>query len=117
MFTGVIAALLVANQLPALNRGFPPMTPDLRAVLWAALIIVVVGIIDDLYDIPALVKLVGQIAGATVMSLLGLSWYLLYVPWHGGTTVILDQVQSTVLTVVFTVTLINAINFVDSTLR
>lgn len=113
MFTGVIAALLVANQLPALNRGFPPMTPDLRAVLWAALIIVVVGIIDDLYDIPALVKLIGQIAGATVMSLLGLSWYLLYVPWHGGTTVILDQVQSTALTVVFTVTLINAINFVD----
>lgn len=113
MFGGVGAAIFVAKQLPALARGFPPLSPDLWALVWAAGIIVAVGIFDDLFDIPAVVKLVGQVAAATTMSLMGLSWNLLYVPLSGGTTLILDQTQSTILTVLFTVTLINAINMVD----
>ncbi len=47
------------------------------------------------------------------MSLLGLTWTLLFLPIGDGTTVVLDQVQSLILTVLFTVMLINAINFVD----
>jgi UDP-GlcNAc:undecaprenyl-phosphate GlcNAc-1-phosphate transferase len=48
------------------------------------------------------------------MSLAGLSWYLIWVPWgDGGTTLVLDQVQSTILTAVLTVAIINAMNFVD----
>ena len=113
MFTGLIFAFLVAGQLPALNRGFPPLTPDMYAVACAGFVIVVVGIFDDLYDMPAAVKLVGQVVGSAVMSLMGLSWYLIYLPGGAGTTLILDQVQSTLVTVLLTVTLINAINFVD----
>lgn len=113
MFTGVIVAITVASQLPALNRGFPPVTPDMSAVVLAAFVIVVVGVIDDLYDISWMLKLGGQLGGAIVMSLMGLSWYLIYVPLGDGTTLILDQVQSTILTAVLTVTIVNAMNFVD----
>jgi UDP-GlcNAc:undecaprenyl-phosphate GlcNAc-1-phosphate transferase len=114
MFTGLVVAIATAGQLPALNRGFPPVTPDMMAVLFAAAVIVVVGIIDDLYDISWVIKLGGQVVGAVVMSLAGLSWYLIWVPWgDGGTTLVLDQVQSTILTAVLTVAIINAMNFVD----
>ena len=113
MFTGVIVAITVASQLPALNRGFPPVTPDMAAVVIAAFVIVVVGVFDDLYDISWMLKLGGQLVAAVVMSLMGLSWYLFYVPVGDGTTLILDQVQSTVLTAILTVTIVNAMNFVD----
>lgn len=113
MFTGMIVAITVASQLPALNRGFPPVTPDMAAVVIAAFVIVVVGVFDDLYDISWMLKLGGQLVAAVVMSLMGLSWYLFYVPVGDGTTLILDQVQSTVLTAILTVTIVNAMNFVD----
>lgn len=113
MFTGVIIAVILASQLPALNRGFPPVTPDMAAVVMAAFVIVVVGVIDDLYDISWMLKLGGQIGGAVAMSLMGLSWYLISVPIGDGTTLILDQVQSTILTALLTVTIVNAMNFVD----
>ncbi|GJJ38217.1 undecaprenyl-phosphate alpha-N-acetylglucosaminyl 1-phosphate transferase [Corynebacterium ulcerans] len=113
MFTGFLGAVFLADQLPALTRGFQPITPEMSAVIWAGVVIVTVGIIDDLYELDAITKLFGQILGSVVMSILGLTWSLLYVPFGGGTTVILDQVASTIVTVMFTVTLINAINFVD----
>ncbi|MCJ7859335.1 MraY family glycosyltransferase [Corynebacterium kalidii] len=113
MFTGFVVAVLVANQLPALNRGFPPVTPDMVAIVAAAFVIVIVGVVDDLFDISWVLKLGGQVAGAVVMSLAGLSWYLIYSPFGSGTTVVLDQVQSTILTSLLTVAIINAMNFVD----
>lgn len=113
MFTGFVAATFLAAQLPALTRGFMPVTPEMTAVVWAALAIVLVGVLDDLLELSASVKLVGQLFAATLLSMLGLTWTILFVPFGGGTTVFLDQVQSTLLTVLFTVVLINAINFVD----
>lgn len=113
MFTGFIAAIFLAQQLPALTRGFMPMTPEISAVVWAALAIVIVGVIDDLYELSALVKLAGQFVAAALLSILGLSWTLLFIPFGGGTTVVLDQFQSSLLTTFVAVLLINAINFVD----
>lgn len=113
MFTGVVFAVLMASQLPALNRGFPPVTPDMAAVIMAAFVIVVVGVIDDLYNMSWMLKFSGQLIAAVVMSLMGLSWYLIALPIGDGTTLILDQVQSTVLTALLTVTIVNAMNFVD----
>ncbi len=113
MFAGVVLAIVTAAQLPALNRGFPPVTPDMTAVLAAAFVIVVVGVLDDLYDIAWWAKLGGQVLGGIFMSVLGLSWYLFFWPVGEGTTLILGQVQSTIVTVLLTVTIINAMNFVD----
>lgn len=113
MFSGFLAAVFLANQLPALTRGFMPITPEMNAVVWAAFAIVLVGILDDLYDLDAVTKLIGQILAAIIMSVLGLSWTLLYLPVGDGTTVVLDQIQATIVTTIFTVALMNAINFVD----
>ncbi|MEJ4121127.1 MraY family glycosyltransferase [Corynebacterium macginleyi] len=113
MFTGFGAAIFLAAQLPALTRGFMPVTLEMGAVTWAALAIVLVGVADDYLELGALIKLFGQLFVATLMSGLGLTWTLLFIPFGGGTTVVLDQIQSTLLTAFFTVLLINAINFVD----
>lgn len=113
MFSGFLAAVFLAAQLPALTRGFMPVTPEMNAVVWAAFAIVVVGVLDDLYELDAITKLIGQLLSAILLSVLGLSWTLLYLPVGDGTTVVLDQVLSTIVTTVFTVALVNAINFVD----
>lgn len=113
MFTGFAAAVFIAGQFPALTRGFMPVTPEMNAVLWAALAVVLVGVIDDLVELSAVVKLVGQLLDAGIMSGLGLTWTLLFIPLGDGTTVLLDQIQGTLLTTFFTVLLINAMNFVD----
>lgn len=113
MFSGFLAAVFLANQLPALTRGFMPITPEMNAVVWAAFAIVLVGVLDDLYELDAITKLIGQVLSAVLLSILGLSWTLLYLPFGDGTTVVLDQVQATIVTSIFTVALINAINFVD----
>lgn len=113
MFSGFLAAVYLAAQLPALTRGFMPITPEMNAVVWAAFAIVVVGVVDDLYELDAITKLIGQVLASILMSVLGLSWTLLYLPVGEGTTILLDQFQSTIVTTVFTVALVNAINFVD----
>lgn len=113
MFTGFLIAVYLAQQLPALTRGFRPITPEMDAILVASAIIVLVGVIDDLYELDALSKLVGQVAAALVISLMGLRWSILYLPIGDGTTLVLDSAQSTILTTLFAVALMNAINFVD----
>lgn len=113
MFSGFLAAVFLAAQLPALTRGFMPITPEMNAVVWAAFAIVLVGVLDDLYELDAITKLIGQIIAALLLSVLGLSWTVFYLPFGEGTTLVLDQVLSTFATVIFTVALMNAINFVD----
>ena len=113
MFTGFAGAYLLAQQLPALTRGFAPLTPEMTAVFFGGMAILAVGIVDDLYELGALTKLFGQFAAATVMSVLGIAFTVFYVPFGEGTTLILDQIQGMVLSAIFTVLLINAVNFVD----
>ncbi|WP_373865317.1 MraY family glycosyltransferase [Nocardia shimofusensis] len=111
MYTGVVAAVLFAHQLPALRRGFD-YAPDIPAVLVAATLIVVVGIIDDRWGLDALTKFAGQVTAAGVMAMMGLSWFVIYNPFDDS-TVVLDALQGGLVTVAITVTLINAMNFVD----
>ncbi|WJY67837.1 MraY family glycosyltransferase [Corynebacterium auris] len=113
MFAGFVAAVFLAQQLPALTRGFAPVTPEMTAVLAGAGAIVIVGIVDDLYELGALTKLIGQFFAAVLMSLLGLVFTVFYLPVGGGTTLIFDQVQGVTVSAIFTVVLINAVNFVD----
>lgn len=113
MFTGFGGSIFLAAQLPALTRGFMPVTPEMTAVVWAAAAIVLVGIIDDLWELSAIVKLAGQFFAAAVLNGLGVAWTLFFVPIGDGTTVVLDQFWSTLLTTFFAVLLMNAINFVD----
>lgn len=112
MYSGVVCAIVLASQLPALNRGFA-YSSDMTAVVIAGLVIVLVGVIDDRWGLDALTKFAGQVTAAGVLVLMGMSWYLLYVPFADIGTVVLDPLQSGLVTVLITVATINAINFVD----
>lgn len=111
MYAGMLVALLFAQQLPALTRGFE-FTTDISAVLVAGFVIVLVGVIDDRWGLDALTKFVGQVTAAGILAVMGVSWYIIYQPF-GDTTVILDQLQAGLVTVAVTVVMINAMNFVD----
>ena len=113
MFTGFLCAILIAQQLPALTRGFAPVTPEMTAVVAGAFAVVVVGIVDDLYELGALTKFIGQCFAAVLLSFLGLTFTVVFVPFGEGTTLVLDQVQGMLVAALFTVVLINAVNFVD----
>ncbi|CAM3972277.1 glycosyltransferase family 4 protein [Smaragdicoccus niigatensis] len=112
MYLGMAAALLFAQELPALTRGFE-FTSDIPAALVAGTLIVVVGIIDDRWGLDALTKFVGQVTAAGVLVVMGVSWFILYVPFGGQGTIVLDQLQAGLITVLVTVVMINAVNFVD----
>ncbi|MGQ4619942.1 glycosyltransferase family 4 protein [Nocardia sp. R7R-8] len=112
MYIGVVAAVLFAHQLPALRSGFDYKPNIPIAVLVAATIIVLVGIVDDRWGLDALTKFAGQVTAAGVMAAMGLGWYVIYNPFS-NTTVVLDGLQGGLVTVAVTVTLVNAMNFVD----
>ena len=113
MFTGFLSAIFLAMQLPALTRGFAPVTPEMTAVVVGAFLIVVVGVIDDLYELGALAKFAGQLLAALTVSVMGLSYNVIFLPIDGGSTLILDRTQGIILSTLIIVTLVNAFNFVD----
>ncbi|MGQ0572946.1 MAG: glycosyltransferase family 4 protein [Pseudonocardia sp.] len=121
MVGGVVAGVTMAYQLPALRLAFDAFTGGTPEVVWvvaAGLILAAVGALDDRFELDALTKLAGQTTAAGVLVLGGVQWSVLWVPWGGGASatgsfVLLGQEQGVLLTVVLTVALVNAMNFVD----
>jgi len=112
MFLGIISAVFLASQLPALTRGFVYST-GLPAVLVAGAVIMGIGLIDDRWGLDALTKFAGQITAASVLVTMGVAWSVLYIPFGGVGTIVLDQASSILLTLALTVSIVNAMNFVD----
>ncbi|HZQ33370.1 MAG TPA: MraY family glycosyltransferase [Mycobacterium sp.] len=112
MYIGVLAAVLLASQLPALTRGFV-YSSGMPAVLVAGGIIMGIGLIDDKWGLDALTKFAGQITAASVLVTMGVAWSVIYIPVGGVGTIVLDQVSSILLTLALTVAIVNAMNFVD----
>ncbi|MGW0872465.1 MraY family glycosyltransferase [Streptomyces sp. NPDC002740] len=110
MFFGLCAGLLVADHLTNLNEVFEKSNEP-RALLSGAALIWLIGVLDDKFEIDALIKLGGQMIAAGVMVMQGLTILWLPVPLVG--TVALTQWQGTLLTVALVVITINAVNFVD----
>lgn len=121
IFGGVIAGLLLAHQLPALRLAFIPAGmfgwSEVSGVAVASAVLVAVGALDDRFELDALTKLAGQITAAGVLVLAGVQWTVIWVPWGGGASsgsvIVLGQEQGVLLTVLLTVALVNALNFVD----
>jgi UDP-GlcNAc:undecaprenyl-phosphate GlcNAc-1-phosphate transferase len=112
MYVGVASAVLLASQLPALTRGFVYST-GMPAVVVAGGLIMAIGLIDDRWGLDALTKFAGQITAASVLVTMGVAWSVLYIPIGGVGTIVLDQVSSILLTLALTVSIVNAMNFVD----
>ncbi|WP_405731210.1 undecaprenyl/decaprenyl-phosphate alpha-N-acetylglucosaminyl 1-phosphate transferase [Streptomyces sp. NBC_00028] len=110
MFFGLCAGLLVADHLTNLNGVFS-QSNEPRALLSGAALIWLIGVLDDKFEIDALIKLGGQMIAAGVMVMQGLT--ILWLPIPGFGSVALTQWQGTLLTVALVVITINAVNFVD----
>ncbi|MEV3855220.1 MraY family glycosyltransferase [Streptomyces sp. NPDC050095] len=110
MFFGLCAGLLVADHLTNLDKVFDSSNEP-RALLSGAALIWLIGVLDDKFEIDALIKLGGQMIAAGVMVMQGLT--ILFLPIPGVGTVSLTQWQGTLLTVALVVITINAVNFVD----
>ncbi|MCX2924255.1 MraY family glycosyltransferase [Streptomyces sp. NEAU-W12] len=110
MFFGLCAGLLVADHLTNLSQLFEESNEP-RALLSGAALIWLIGVLDDKFEIDALIKLGGQMIAAGVMVMQGLT--ILWLPIPGVGSVALTQWQGTLLTVALVVITINAVNFVD----
>ncbi|MGW0827343.1 MraY family glycosyltransferase [Streptomyces sp. NPDC002845] len=110
MFFGLCAGLLVADHLTNLSEVFSESNEP-RALLSGAALIWLIGVLDDKFEIDALIKLGGQMIAAGVMVMQGLT--ILWLPIPGVGNVALTQWQGTLLTVALVVITINAVNFVD----
>jgi UDP-GlcNAc:undecaprenyl-phosphate/decaprenyl-phosphate GlcNAc-1-phosphate transferase len=115
MLGGVLCGVLMAYQLPALRLAFD-YSGEVVGVMIAAVLLAGVGALDDRYDLDALTKFAGQVMAAGVLIIFGVQWVLFWVPWGPwgtGNFLVLGQEQGLLVTVLLTVALVNAMNFVD----
>ena len=113
----ILIGVLVAAVL------FMPWAPLTRAVLVGAIVIAGVGVIDDVFELPAWAKLIGQIAAAMI-PVFNQVWVGDFtLPFVGGVNLhdplfrhvpVLGTVRlGEVLTVLGFVAVMNVINFID----
>ena len=111
MLGGLVAAYVVAHQLPFLSRSQPFVFHDARIVLIAGAMICAIGTLDDLFELDALSKLGGQVLAAGFLVLNGIQYILFPLP--GGGQFALDPAQGALLTAFVVVATVNAVNMVD----
>jgi len=104
---GFAAALLVASRLPRLSQIFD--TGEMKGVLIAAVIVCLVGALDDIRELDWLTKLAGQMLAAGTMAFQGVQ--LLQLPLFGVT--ILPAPVLIAITIFIVIVSINAVNFID----
>jgi len=117
MYFGVVGGMAMAHQLPVLRRAFD-FSLDPVGVLIGGAVIVLIGALDDRFEIDAWTKLAGQVMCAGILVIFGVQWNVFWVPWGGngdalGSVVTLDNNQGGLLMVLLVVVLVNALNFVD----
>jgi len=104
---GFVAAMLVASRLPYLSQLFA--TGELRGVLAAAVLVCLLGALDDIRDLDWLTKLAGQMLAAGIMAFQGVQ--LLSLPLFGVT--VLPAPVLVVMTILIVIISTNAVNFID----
>lgn len=110
MYVGFLAALGTAWLLPAFNELFATSS-ELFAILIATTVLLFVGTIDDVRSLRPGTKFAGQLLASGVLVLGGVQIVYFWIPGIG--VVSLSPDLSALLTVVWTIALINAINFID----
>jgi UDP-GlcNAc:undecaprenyl-phosphate/decaprenyl-phosphate GlcNAc-1-phosphate transferase len=110
MGIGIFGAGLVAFLMPEFREKFVGSS-ELLGIGAGAIVIFFLGAVDDLHDLPAPVKLAGQIFAAGIVFLSGVQMRFLLLP--GGDVLALSDDVSVLLTIAWLVAMINAVNLVD----
>ncbi len=111
MYTGLLTALLIASQIQYFRVVFfEGNQRQIAAILIAATLIVVMGVLDDFFDLDWTTKLIGQVIAAGVLAWLG-GLQIDQLP-IGGVT-IPSTWSSLALTLIVVVVVMNMMNFID----
>jgi UDP-GlcNAc:undecaprenyl-phosphate GlcNAc-1-phosphate transferase len=113
----IFVAVVVATVL------FLPWAQQTQALLVGATVITIVGVLDDVFDLPALAKLGGQTVAAAIPVFNGVNASVFTLPFVGGVDLrgvelfdlpLVGEVHlGHVLTIVGIVAVINVINLID----
>jgi UDP-GlcNAc:undecaprenyl-phosphate/decaprenyl-phosphate GlcNAc-1-phosphate transferase len=110
MLVGFLVGMAVAWRLHAFGSIFDNNTEPLGLVI-AAVLILGVGVIDDLREVSAPAKVSGIVLAASVLVLSGISILSLRIPFVS--TFILDSNWSYLVSVIWVLGMTNAINIID----
>jgi UDP-GlcNAc:undecaprenyl-phosphate GlcNAc-1-phosphate transferase len=108
MLGGVVAAMLIASNVPFLEGLFHDSRQP-WAILAAGSLVCLLGAADDRWDLDWVTKLAGQVLAALLLAWQGVS--LVTLPINGVT--VLSGRSALILTVLVVVVSMNAVNFVD----
>jgi UDP-GlcNAc:undecaprenyl-phosphate GlcNAc-1-phosphate transferase len=112
LLLGFAMALFVAARLPALSGSFVN-GPEMPWILVSGVIICLIGVLDDRYELDSLTKLAGQVLATGIMVTKGgVQLAVIYLPWGNG-TVSLGGDLAIPVTILLAVLTINAVNFID----
>lgn len=109
MFIGIIAAIGFVATQPNVSSVLSSSS-EMYALLGACVLIAIVGVLDDLYDLDWMVKLAAQLVAAGLLAYNGAQ--ILSVPL-GDTLIVASPVLNFVLTVLLMALVMNAVNFID----
>jgi len=110
MLAGFLAAMAVAWQSGQFDAVFDGSTQPLGVVI-AAVIIFLVGLIDDFREVSAPAKIAGMVLAGSILSVAGVSILFFRVPF--ADLVVLSPDLSALLTVLWVVGMANAVNLID----
>lgn len=108
MFLGLVVAFLIASRVPYFRVVFTEPA-QILAILGGALIIVIVGVADDIWDLDWTIKLAAQLLVAALVAWQGVQ--IISIPL-GGITVG-SPLVSFIVTLFTIVLVMNAVNFID----
>ncbi|GGA58977.1 undecaprenyl-phosphate alpha-N-acetylglucosaminyl 1-phosphate transferase [Pseudoclavibacter endophyticus] len=109
MYIVVLAALFVASFIPFFDLVYFDVG-RMWAIVGAATIIIVVGVVDDLVDLDWMTKLAGQLVAALLLAWQGVAIASLPI---GGSLTVGSPAMSIAMTVLAVVLVMNAVNFID----
>lgn len=114
MFAGFLAAMGVASALPQFDLVFNDSS-EITGVVVAAIVMVLVGALDDLQDVSPPAKLAGMVLAASLLARFGVTMFYFRVPFNlfHLDTVVLSPDIAPLITVLWVVLLANAINLID----
>ena len=106
MWISMSVTFLVVSHLPLVSKSFGR---EATGIFLAGTFIMILGALDDLYDLDSITKFAGQAVAGGILLLHGVQ--ILWLPING--IYILPPSIGQLLTILFVMVVINAINFVD----
>ena len=107
MWVSMSITFLVVSHLPLVSKSFGR---EATGIFLAGTFIMILGALDDLYDLDSITKFAGQALAAGILLLHGVQ--ILWLPINGGIVTLPPNIGQ-LITVLFVMVVINAVNFVD----